>query len=180
MGHGGKTEAAILLGNDHSEKAVALQKVPGFRVQVSIVVGDLPGVQHVTQFLDRAVEVRLLFNRQGQVGLLFEQFPVRPAGEQFAFPANCSSVQRNLFRFGNVGKHAPKLLEERRADQLLAPGNNVKRNRDDRKDRGDHRQAEHGHRPGRGQDYNARGHGYGPHQQAGAVESTDKCNSQKS
>ena len=179
VGHGGKAETSVLLRDDHAEELVFLQKFPGLGIQVGVVVADLPGVQHGAEFIDGSVEECLLFDREIQIRLLFQQLPVGFAGEQFAFPAYRACVQGHLLGLGNRGQHASELLQERTTDQLLPPGFEIQRHCDDRENRSDQNQAYQRNGAGGAHYDDASRHRDGPHQQARAVKSAGQGNSQQ-
>ena len=81
MGHRGKTQAAVFLGDDHSQETITFYEVPGCGVQVCIIMGNFPLVQHVAQLFYRAVDKILFFDGQFEIGLLFEQLPIGLAGK---------------------------------------------------------------------------------------------------
>ncbi len=117
MRDGRKAQAAIRLGNDESEIAVAPDVVPGRCGKIVQLVRDAPLVEHFAQRLDRAVEKRLLLGRQAAGGQPQEPVPVRPAAEKLAVPPHRTRVEGGALARGNAGQPLPETLQQRAADE---------------------------------------------------------------
>ena len=91
-----ETETAVLLRNDQAEEFVLFEKCPHLRRQVGQLVADLPVIDHPAELFNRAIEERLLLNRQFGLGQFKQLRPVRLATEQFALEANRSRFERDL------------------------------------------------------------------------------------
>ncbi len=116
----GKTQAAVLLGNDHPEKALVLDELPGLGRQVLELVGDLPLVDHAAQRFDRSLQECALLcgQRRPRHGQQF--VPVRATAEQVAVPPHGARVQRLLFGLRHLREHAPEPAQQWIADQHAA------------------------------------------------------------
>jgi hypothetical protein len=139
---GRKTQATVFLGDDHAEELVLLQELPHLRRQVGAHVGGLPVVDHLADFLDRAVEECLFFLGQFRRGLVEQHLPFRPTGKQLAFEADRAGLQRHLLGVRQRRQDLGIEGQKRRSDPALADRGEQQRQNDHRQqhrrhDRGD-------------------------------------------
>jgi hypothetical protein len=66
---------------------------------------DAPVVEHAAELVDRAVEKRLLFRRQGRGRERQELRPVRIAGEQVGVPPDVAGLDRLALGVGKARQH---------------------------------------------------------------------------
>ncbi len=128
-------EAAVLLRDDHAEEFLLLDEVPDLGWQVGELVRDLPLVSHAADLLDRAVEKRLLLDRQFGLRLLEQLRPVGLAAEQFAFEADRAGLERDALGLRDLRRDLLVDREQRRCDLLPAEVVEIERHRDEREQR---------------------------------------------
>ncbi len=119
---GRKAKAAIFLRDDHAEEFLLLDEVPDFRRQVPPFPVDLPVVEHDAELVDRAVEERLLFRRQGRRGIGQQFRPVRIAGEEIGVPPDVAGLQRLALGVRHRRQYRARPGEDRLGDEIAAKG----------------------------------------------------------
>ena len=117
---GRETEPAIFLRNDHAEEFAGLDKVPGFGRQITPFPIDLPVVEHRAQLVDRTVEKRLLFRRQGSRRIAKQLRPVGIAGEQIGIPPDVAGLQCLALGVRHRGHNRARPGENRLGDDIAA------------------------------------------------------------
>ena len=122
MGHGGKFQTAVFLGNNHAEKLVFLDKVPHFRRHVTFFVTDFPVVNHGAQFTHRPVHERLLLGTQFRLGNLVQLVKIWLATENFAVPAHIAGFQRHALGVRQLGQGLLVKFQERLGQVVLTRG----------------------------------------------------------
>ena len=98
VGVGGKTHAAVFLGNDHAKETVVAQIVPCLFRQVTVDAINLPVVQHIAKHPARPFDKGLFLCRQGRRLHLAQHCPVGLAGKQLCLEMHVAG--RNRFGFG--------------------------------------------------------------------------------
>ena len=112
--------AAECLRNNHAEKAVILDELPGARRQIMQLVGDLPVVEHRAEFFDRAVDESLFFRGQGRLRISQQLAPVGIAAEEFAIPPHGTGVERLLLGLRHLRQNTAKQRQQRCAQHGAA------------------------------------------------------------
>ena len=109
-------QAAVLLRDDHAEKALVLHELPHVRREVLALMRDLPVVAHCAQLFARAVDEGLLFRGELRRGHGEQLVPVRTAGKQVAVPPHGAGVDRLALGLRHVRQDAAIKREQRIAD----------------------------------------------------------------
>ena len=120
-----EAEPAVLLRNNHAEEFLRLDEIPGLGRQVAPFPVDCPVVEHGAEFIDRAVEKRLLFRRQRR-GCVLEKFrPVRIASEQIGIPPDIAGLERLALGIRHRRQNAARPGEDRLGDGVTAEAHRV-------------------------------------------------------
>ncbi|CFU09251.1 Uncharacterised protein [Bordetella pertussis] len=98
-----KAQAAVLLGNDHAEKALRFHELPDRLGQIAARPGDVPFVQHGAQLRHRAIDEALLGGRQLGRRHIQQLAPIGIAGEQVGVPPDIAGLDGLAFGVRHAG-----------------------------------------------------------------------------
>ena len=98
---GRKLQAAVFFRDDHAEKLVFPDAVPGFFRQIVQIIVDMPVIQGCTKFCDRPFDESLFFVAEFRYRNIQQFLPVWLATEQIAIPPDGTGVYGFFFRAGH-------------------------------------------------------------------------------
>ena len=175
---GGKTQAAVLLRDDHAEELVALDVIPDLGREIGAHVRRLPVVGHAADFFHRAVEEGALFGGEFGLGLVEQGLPHRAAGEQLAFETDRTGFKRDFFRVGERRQDLRVETQRMTRDERLPDRRDQQRQNEQRQQRTRrHRRGEVG--AGQPADHQHAGGDRGEHGQRPSVVGRDAGDDQQ-
>ena len=113
MGVSGKSQPAILLGNDHREEFARFQEIPDFRRQVVPLPIDLPVVEHAAELFDGAGEELLFLRRQLRRREGQKLPPIGIAGEQLGIPPDVAGLDGFALGIGQARQRVLRQAKDR-------------------------------------------------------------------
>lgn len=120
-----KFQATITLRDDHAEKTLVLDVLPGFGRHILQLVRDLPVMDQCTGLLYLVVHERLFFRRQRRHRVGKQLVPVRVAAKQLSIPPHGASLKRLALGIGHLRQDFFVGSENRPADQPSPQGTNA-------------------------------------------------------
>ncbi len=111
---GREAQAAVLLGDQHAEEAMALDERPDLLRDLALVVAHLPIVDHPAELIGRPVEERLLLFRERDGRDRAQSGPIGAAGKKLRVEADRAGVERLLLGGGHPGQDLLDHAEGRR------------------------------------------------------------------
>ena len=125
----GKTQPAVLLGDDHPEEFVLLDEVPQRRRQIGMHMGDFPVIDLLAQGFHRAIEKGLFLAAELRLGVGQQLAPIGFATEQIALKSHRTGFQRNALGLRQGRQRLAQEAQRRGRDQRLADGWNQQQHR---------------------------------------------------
>jgi hypothetical protein len=132
LGLGGKTQSAMLLADEHAEKALVLEELPDLGGQVHAVVARVPIIDHRADLFAGAVHEGLFFRREVGLADGKELVPIRRARKNLGVPAHGASIERFLLGARNARQDGFDHSIGRAGQDQLPDGRKTEQPEDDR------------------------------------------------